>query len=266
MGYQWRWDYGAGRRAMGRASRRADPLAPFRALIGDAYGDVWLPLPGYVFTDTAGTVPAQEDDQVAAWRGAINGLLAVQAETTARPYLRRSGEPWRLAFDGIDDRLAVASFAAGATNRMTLGAAATKRANVNNQLIVSFNGATPPSASVRAHGSGSFRATHRGDNVRFVDAAHGIGLPTTNVGTTISDRAAPILRLRLDGVQVATNADAPGATPDYGTHPLTFGARPDGVGPFEGDIFAAFARAGLPGDAELLAAEKAMGKLAGLTI
>lgn len=71
----------------------------------------WLPGPSYWFTDAGKTTPCGDTDLIRVWADAsTNGRDLLQATSGARPMASLSGAVWGAVFDGVDDRLAVASY------------------------------------------------------------------------------------------------------------------------------------------------------------
>lgn len=74
-----------------------------------------------MFTDTAGTTPANVGDPVARINDKSgNGFHATQSTAAARPILRQVGSLYYLDFDGVDDFLAGPTSTASTTNETSI--------------------------------------------------------------------------------------------------------------------------------------------------
>ena len=142
-----------------------------------------------------------------------------------------------LAFDGTDDSFVTNSVDFTATNKMSLCAGITKNsdalravfAHLGNLVLATFR-AEAPLGSLTGY---LFASTGTGP----LDGAQGSGAaPATKVFTGLSDIAADICVLRLDGTQVGTNSFDQG-TGNYANAPLYVGRRGDNSLFFNGRIY-----------------------------
>jgi hypothetical protein len=181
---------------------------------GDA-GDVWINDPAYYYTDTAATtLVSTVGDSVAAWKGSINGVLAVQGTSAQRPKWQQSGGVDYLESDGTDDSMAITMPAtiSGSGDDGLVGVGF--RFNTNKTQYV-FNGSANATdfsvlASSSANLTARVRGTGNGDNVlesqtTGVNRALVMTWPTTN-GAAAGNRVFQGSAAGLNVGTITTNA------------------------------------------------------------
>lgn len=86
--------------------------ARVRSLLGGDLAALYLPGPGWWFTDAGKGSPAGDTDPIRVWADASgNGRDLTQATTASRPQARLVGGRWRAVFDGVDDWVQADGFA-----------------------------------------------------------------------------------------------------------------------------------------------------------
>jgi hypothetical protein len=174
-------------------------------------------------------------------------LPAYQRVTTSTDY-DTTGFPYYLRFDGTDDSLATDTFTPG-TDKVQLFAGVRKNRDtgVNAALAeTSASGATNAGSVTMwaPDGLGAYFFRSRG-SIGGTGATSPVSYPApiTNILTGLGDIAADSERLRVNGIQVASNSDDRG-TGNFLAYPLYIGRRGGTSFPFNGRIYSLILRFG----------------------
>jgi hypothetical protein len=142
-----------------------------------------------------------------------------------------------LQFDGIDDSMSTGSIDFTATDKMTVWAGVRKLSAGTLQLVelsasaAANNGAFSMPQDV---GTSTWTFSSRGTNAGVATSANNSYVaPITTVNTGIGNISGDVARLRVNGVQVATDAADQGSG-NYGNYPLFIGARDNSTLYFNG--------------------------------
>lgn len=214
------------------ARRGFSPLSLFRyGEIGSWYDPSDL---STMFQDAAGTTPVTATGQpVGLIRDKSGrGNHASQSTDARRPTLQQdSGGSYYLDFDGSDDGLVTASFAAGA-DKVQVFAGVQKRSDATTGMIAEFSANSNSNAGswqLRGPGAGTFPGYYfnsSGSTLAAATAQVITGLPANNdaVLTAVGDISGKTSTLYVNGTQVATSAADQGSG-NYGTYVLYMGRR-----------------------------------------
>jgi hypothetical protein len=214
-----------------------------------------------MFQDSAGTTPVTAAGQSV---GLIKdksgrGNNAAQATAGNRPVLQQDGAGlYYLAFNGVSSSLSTSSVNFTATDKMTVFAGVRKNSDAAAGLLVELSAAI-------ASNNGSFAMlapASAAANVQYAskgtiaDAAtkSATAAPITVVMTGQSDIVAPLVNLRVNGVQAATSSATQG-TGTYGNFPVYIGARGGSTLPFNGSIYSLIVRGSASSAAQVSSAE-----------
>lgn len=183
-----------------------------------------------------------------------NGNTAIQATSAKRPTLRKSSGLYYLEFDGAQGLATSSTVDFTGTDSMTICAGVTKSTldtSVISELSVNVTG---NSGSFRlaaiSTSEGLYRYQSTGDgSVQAANASpFNVG---THVLTGLSDISDPVVTLRVDGTQEATNTGSQGAG-NYRDDTLNIGARNNGSALFlTGRIYSLIVRGATSTDAEI---------------
>ena len=202
-----------------------------------------------MFQDAAGTIPVTAVGQAV---GRIldksgRGNHATQTTSTKRPVLQQDANgKYYLLFDGIDDALQTANINFTGTDKVTIWAGVRKLSDVASGALIelSIDAATNRAFNIfapsRLLGDFSYRLRSTGSLSSDLTIT-GIPAPVTNLVTAIGDISNDILRLRINGIQVAENTVDQG-TGNYGNHPLYIGSRGGTSIPFNGRLYSLIVR------------------------
>lgn len=159
----------------------------------------------------------------------------------ATDYATGAAFPPYLAFDGVDDSMLTNSVDFTGTDKMLVVAGVTKQSDAGTGTVVELSSSAanngmfdifaPDSPNEYVYGS---RASTTYRNALIDSAAY--AAPITNVVTGISDIAAPLVNLRLNGASINSNTASQG-TGNYGNYPLYIGRRNNASLPFNGNIY-----------------------------
>ena len=174
------------------------------------------------------------------------GLPAYQRVNTATDY-DYAGFPPYLKFDGTDDWMATGSIDFTATDKMFVAAGVRKLSDAAAAGMV-LETSTQWNLNAGAFGLQAPEYIPQQKYIGFVSGgstntgtgafttSSSFSAPVTFVGTGISDIAAPIQTLRLNGSQAATAITSQG-TGKYGNYPLYIGRRGGTSYPFNGRLY-----------------------------
>ncbi|CAB4134640.1 hypothetical protein UFOVP274_14 [uncultured Caudovirales phage] len=155
------------------------------------------------------------------------GLPAYQRVNTSTDYDTAGFPPYLLA-NGSTTSLATNSIDFSATNKMTVWAGVRKLSDAALGIVAEL-GATGGLNSFTAFAprtvaTGNYGFTSQGSATSNAIGTASFASPITNVVAGIGDIAAPVVTLRVNGTQDATNTATQG-TGNYGNYPLYIGAR-----------------------------------------
>jgi hypothetical protein len=202
----------------------------------------------FFFTDGAGVTSFAGDSASSATLEEIQ----VEIGSTATAYQRvttafdvtESGQRdcYYLQPDGVDDGMATASIDFSGTDKMTVFAAVRKLSDATRGTLVetgtdwtSVNG----SFAIEAPGldaNQGYRFASRGTTARNNNVTTGYAAPVTNILTMQSDISTPIIKSRINGVNL-TDVSLSQGTGNYDNLPFYLFRRGGTVLPFNGQCF-----------------------------
>ena len=175
-----------------------------------------------------------------------------------------------LAFDGVDDAMATPSIDFSASDEMSVFAGVRKLSTSVTMLSeLSANAGSSAGAfyiTAPEDAANRYRFLSRGTLIgsALTDSAL-YDAPITNLLTAISKISTPNATLRVDGVQVGTDASTQG-TGNFGNHPLYIGSRAGTSIYFKGHLYGLTVRGALSDAAEIADAEAITAELTGITL
>lgn len=214
---------------------------------GAEVGDVWINDPAYYFTDTAATTPVTTiGDQVAAWEGSVNGVLATQGTDANRPTYQEDSEGNAyLDFGDETDQLFLrtTSLALGATAELSVvSGLKILQSGGTNGWAVNTNSLDDPSMGLyvgQGVGSNPSGAQILGNLGGGVGGSAGLSAapgPSTDIYSMVIDGAAPSFRLGRNIGDSTTSTASIGAS-TFGSRTFDFGQRTNDTAPFGGRIY-----------------------------
>jgi hypothetical protein len=172
----------------------------------------------------------------AATGGAYQRIAAATDYDTSLPVFR----PY-LAFDGTDDSFATSSIDFSGTDEMTVFAGVSKLSDAALGMFAelstnsgSNNGTFWVGAPIN-NGAANYDFASGGTTRRSA-TTNAYAAPTTNVLTGIGDISGDVAKLRINGVEVATETSDQGAG-NFGNYPLFIGRRNNTNLPFNGRLY-----------------------------
>jgi hypothetical protein len=178
---------------------------------------------------------------------AIAGNHARQTTDASRPtYQVDGGGKSYLSFDGTDDDMVTGTITPGIDKVQVF--AGLRNLGTSTGIIIETSVNAPLNSgniSLNTNGggvSGQYRMRSVGTLVVTADGA-GFTPPNTSVVTGLSDITAPVVTLRVNGVQIVTSAATQG-TGIFNAHPLYIGRRGTATLPFNGRIYSMIVRFG----------------------
>lgn len=198
-----------------------------------------------LYQDVAGTIPVTSTGQSVALMldKSGRGNNATQGTALSQPIYRvdSSGRPY-LELDGSDDFISTNAIDFTGTNKMTLFAGVRKLTDVAAGSIMELSAtgiATNGTIGIlapNAAGQPNYRTSSRGTIVTSVASPNNYAAPNTAVLGVISDIAAPLLVLRVNGADVGSSIATQG-TGTYGNHAMFIGRRGGATLPFNGRLY-----------------------------
>lgn len=175
-----------------------------------------------------------------------------------------------LYFDGVDDRLVTEGIDFTSTDKMSVFAGVRKSsdaaigvvaelANINN-VDGSFNLLAPSGNGLANYSYRSKGTVQVQPNTSSIFPA-----PTTNVLTGYSDISAPLVGLRVDGIQRSVSAASQGDGA-YGNFSLNIGARSGGTLFFSGNIYSLIVRGASTSQEDLEQTEQWVAEKSGVSL
>lgn len=222
-----------------------------------------------LYQDAAGTTPVTAVGQPV---GRIldrsgNGNHATQADASKKPILQSIGGKLALVFDGVDDFLSTGSIDFTSTDKMTVVAGVRKLSDAAAGCVVeltsSFSATDGGVGLFAPFGAGAnYGGGHRA-SVAIQWSFVTFTSPRTDVVSQINDMAAPVGRIRVNGVQAGQSTLSPGAG-NFANSILYIGRRNGSTLPFNGHLYQLVVRGALTAD--LAPVETYVADKAGVTL
>ena len=205
------------------------PFHPSSLFSSGEKGALYMPwMPGSLWQDTAGTIPAGHGDTVGRmtdWSG--NGSHATQATSASRPIVNVASGVTSVVGDAIDDQLRTASINLSHTSNVTIVASLSQGAEIGRMIAefgTTFTGAgawylsSEAGMTCNVGGGGGYRARNTG--------------AITNVRRILSgrySRSGAHPDIKLDGASIAGTTNGSGTIAGaFGAYPLALLSRWNG--------------------------------------
>jgi hypothetical protein len=203
-------------------------------------------------------------------RLATDAAYPYQRVVTATDYAD-VGVPRSFLHDGFDDSSYTASsLDLSGTDKVTVWAGVYKNSDAAAAALIELT-ATPNTSNgaftMLAPGAASpiFDFFSKGDGTQRGATATPFPAPISRAVTGIADIAAPVVSIRINGVQSATNTSSQG-TGNYSNAVLYMGRRNNASFPFNGKIYTIIIRGGVTDAATLALTERYVGSRMGIVL